>query len=146
MFQSNSKELIRFINQFKELLSNWSINECIDYVKHNESGLALQFLSEYLYEENVFVNESLKKSYIGFANQYKVSKTYWSYMGASIPYPDLSSQLTESEQFDLSEPTDEKIVQLQRNGNSVMAFRMCRELYELNLPEAQDKIKELLSK
>lgn len=63
-------KIIKFCDEIKDKIQRWQYESIIDYLNHNESGVAVELLLDYLYEEDVFINESqMKDLKIIYSNQ-----------------------------------------------------------------------------
>jgi hypothetical protein len=60
-----------------------------DYVDHNESGLALEMLSDWIYEDDVEVSSDQTKAILELSSRFGVSADYHAFIGRTPPYPDL---------------------------------------------------------
>ena len=60
-----------------------------DYIDHNEPGLAIEMLSDWIYERDVAVSPDQTKAILELSPRFGVSEDYHAFIGRTPPYPDL---------------------------------------------------------
>ena len=85
------KALRDLIDSFEGSQISSLLPELHDYVDHNESGLAIEMLSDWIYEHDVEVSSDQIKAILNLSSRFGVSEDYHEFIGRTPPYPDLRS-------------------------------------------------------
>lgn len=146
MFGSRKRELVALINSFRQSISDETLNEIIENVEYNEYGLALETLSDTIYELNVVVNLEQLSEILRLSPVFGVDETYHVFIGKTPPYPDLRTKEQREIEEKLSNPTVENIKFLASKGLIIYAVKMHKELFGTDLKEAVEQVNALIGK
>ena len=84
-----TKALRNLIDSFEGSQISSRLPELHDYIDHNESGLAIEMLSDWIYEDDVPVSSDQSQTILELSERFGVSPDYHSFIGSTPPYPDL---------------------------------------------------------
>lgn len=104
--------------------------------------MAIEILSDSIYELNVLVNESQQSELIKLSKYFGVDENYHKFIGKKPPYPDLRTEEQKTLDLKLAEASLENIKYLALQGFIIEAVRMHRQLFGTSLEEAAEKVKE----
>jgi len=144
MFWTRTKELVGLINSFQDSISKERLEDILSYVEYDEFGLAVEMLSDMIYDSDVAVNERRQHEIISLSKHFGVDENYHKFIGKTPPYPDLRTEVQKNFEFP-SEPSIEAIRFLAANGQLINAVKMHRELFGTSLEEAVKMVKDLES-
>jgi hypothetical protein len=48
-----AERVARLINRFSDRIPDWRLESMLDYLSHNENGIALEYLDDYLHENDI---------------------------------------------------------------------------------------------
>lgn len=144
MFRKHEKDLFNLINSFRHSISNEILDGIIENVEFNEFGLAIESLSDWIYELNIIVTSSQQTEILRLSDIFGVDEKYHLFIGRTPPYPDLRTEEHKEIKRILSNPTLESVKTLANKGFKVYAVKMYRELYGGELKEAIEKVEELI--
>lgn len=132
------------INSFQSSIPKRELESIVEYVEYNEFGLAIEILSDTIYELNVPVDDYQQTEILGLSKHFGVNENYHKFIGKQPPYPDLRTG--EQIAFDDKrlEPSIENIKYLATNGFRIEAVKMHRALFGTSLEEATKKVNEFV--
>ena len=142
MFGKNKTELIELMNSFRLLISSEIIDEVIENIEFNECGLAIELLSDWIYELNISVSPFQQSEILRLSKDCGVDENYHSFVGKTPPNPDLQTEEDKKVENRMSIPTLENIKFLASKGFKICAVKMHRELFGSELKEAIVKVEE----
>lgn len=61
MINSNSVDLAGLIKQFSDRVEPWRLDSILDYIAHNEIGMALEYLVDHILENNIMVSQGERR-------------------------------------------------------------------------------------
>ena len=115
----------------------------VSYVDHGECGLAVEFLSNWIYEDDIAVGSEQEVAILKSSSDYGVDPDYHAFVGRTPPYPDLRTpeQIAESER--LMRPTMENVEHFARANQRLLAVKMYREITGVGLEEAVASVERI---
>ena len=143
MARKREKELVDLINSFQETISRETLEKILEYVEYNEFGLALEILSETIYESDIAVNQSQQSEIVALSKHFGVDEVFHKFIGRTPPYLDLRTGKQKQIEFEKLEPSLGNIKRLASNGVLTEAVRMHRRLFGTSLEEAFEQVKKL---
>lgn len=99
LLRRRERDLRRLVQSFVGEFGAERIADLENYVDHCEPGLAIELLSDWIYDENVLVSIDQEKAILKSSDDYGVDSGRHSFIGRQPPYPDLRTpeQIAESE-------------------------------------------------
>ncbi len=89
IFQSKRKKLLQLIRSFEPHMGSQRITDLEDYVDHGEPALAIETLSDWIYELNIPVSADSEEIILDCSKDCNVESSYHAWIGRTPPYPDL---------------------------------------------------------
>ncbi len=83
------RNLRRLIDSFGTAFSSERVADLQSYVNHGEYGLAIEILSEMIYEDDIAVDAEQEKAILKSSTDFGVDHDYHAFIGRRPPYPDL---------------------------------------------------------
>ena len=145
MFRSKKHELRQLIESFSEDLGENRSAELSLYVDHGECGLAVELLSDWIYEADITVSPVQESSILRSSRDFGVDPQYHAFLGRSPPYPDLRTPEQRNESMQLSTPTLDNVARLAKSNQKLIAIQMYRELTGAGLNEAADYVERVIA-
>ncbi len=91
-FRNQKNELKSLIRSFENLISEEILLSIEEYVEYNEPKLALEILSDNIYELSIFVEKKQESEILRLSKQFGVDDNYHQFIGKMPPYPDLRTE------------------------------------------------------
>ena len=147
MFRRKKVRLKELIQSFDESALATRLPGYLDMIGHGEIGLALEMLSDDIYEYDVPVSPEQEQLLRVVSPQCNVPLDYHAFFGFTPPYPDLRTddQISENERAEQgrANPSVESVAQLARLGRRIEAIRMYRAMTGSELGPAQLEVDRL---
>jgi hypothetical protein len=89
LFFDRNEGLRDLIKSFGIAFEPDKIGDLLEYVDHNEPGLALEILSDWIYENDVAVSDRQQQLFIVETNRYGMDPKSHRFLNSQPPYPDL---------------------------------------------------------
>lgn len=111
------------------------MKDFIEYVEHREYGLAIEILSDWIYEHDVETSVDQQEAFVRVSERYGVDPSYHAFLGRQPPYADLRTPQHLAEEELLHTPSLDTVRHLVRTGRKLMAIRMYREVTGASLDQ-----------
>jgi len=89
MFGKRQRELRKLIDSFRTTSNGELLEDANEFVDHGEWGLAIEFLSDWIYDNDVAVSTLQCQTILRLSKVFGVDSEYHAFMGKMPPYPDL---------------------------------------------------------
>ncbi len=143
MFRNKQQFLRALIDSFGASFTLERIVDLKAYVDHGEYGLAIEFLSDWIYEEDVLVSPEQEAAILQASSDYGVDAGRHAFIGRTPPYPDLRNTGQAEGAPSNLRPTMQNVEALARSNDMLLAVKMYRELTGVGLREAMECVESL---
>ncbi len=113
-----------------------------DFQGQGEYTLAVEWVSDKIYDDDIAISPEGVRLFRRLAEETGVSEEYWRFMEAGPPYPDLVGAERDEATAPLTEPSLEAAESFAREGKTIVAVRMYREVTGASISEAKKAIDE----
>ena len=146
LFRSKTKELNQLIKSFENTALKERLHELHSFVDECEYGLAIESLSEWIYEYDVFVNQEQESKILKLSKDFGVKENYHKFIGKNPPYPDLRTEEQKALDERAANVCLENIECFAKKGDLLTAVGMYRRLYNTDLEKAFLEVNKLKDK
>lgn len=127
-FSDRYKGLRDLIKSFANAFDHEKVEELLEYVDHGEPGLALEMLSDWIYENDFIVSADQQRLFVIESDRYGIDPKSHRFLGCQPPYQDLRTAEQIDEEKLLTKPSLDRVRLLARTGRTIVAVRMYRQL------------------
>jgi hypothetical protein len=143
-FFDRDKGLRDLIRSFGDAFEADMIRDLLEYVDHNEPGLALEILGDWIYENDIGVSDSQQQCFVIESNRYGINPERHGFLNRQPPYPDLRTLEQLADEELKMTPSLDSVQMLARSDRKILAVRMYRELTGATLEEAVAAVEHMV--
>jgi len=132
--------LPEFLDAYVFQLNTSAREQILEFQMHGEYGLAVEWTSDMIYEYDITVPAEGIRHFKKLAKNAGVTKDYWKFMEAGPPYSKLTTPEQDREAAYVAVPSLEGARHFARNGMTILAIRIYREVTGASLSEAKKAV------
>ena len=128
MFKSKRRNLRQLLESFNDTFGKERIMELESFVDHGEYGIAIEFLSSWIYDEDIAITAAQEAAILKSSADYGIDAEYHALIGRTPPYPDPRTPEMIAESERVMNPSMENVKYFAQANQMLIAIKMYREI------------------